>query len=558
MNTTEKFWDATYKKNIGKLIGTCYRYVHNKQLAEDLAHDAFITAINKAETFKGKGEFEAWLRRVVVNTALMHLRRKHADLYTDDLTMHENKAMEKFNNEHEPTLIDSADFSKDELLEAIQLLPEHHKMVFNLYVIDGYTHQQIGDELGISAGTSKSHLARARKKLQQILNEKAQAKQRKKDWKRALIILIWPGNAKGVDAIYKEKFINYSLPTNHILEVSQIVFNKITQPIIKSAFITWKSIVIALSVFTTVSLLYLSKGYFEKTEARIIINDTVNFTIPKPDTLTLKHNIDSIKKASTPTPSLKSGNKPIVVVKKKIKKTPMVVKKELVLLNDDIETENIDKNLLIGEWALLNNKHSDTVFFTKEIPKDSSVTWTFKPDFKFEVCNYWTIKETNAKGATVSRGLSWNWTSSKNNDEIQVNFSSYTTHYRIKHLTENKLVLIRLNERATRKRYYLTTPNCDSSLFYSDTILLKTLKTNTIYGYIDVLSNSVFNYSFNFKTSSYIDSNGEEITRTIADIITGAWKSPNKNELINFTLKNGEKYKFNIKKINETTYFIKQ
>lgn len=335
MNSTEKFWDTTYKNNIGKLIGTCYRYVQNRQLAEDLAHDAFITAINKANTYKGNGQFEAWLRRVVVNTALMHLRKKHADLYTDDLTMHENKAMELHDNEHEKGWIQQADFSREELLEAITFLPEHHKLVFNLYVIDGYTHQQIGNELGISAGTSKSHLARARKKLQQILNEKAQEKERKKDWKRALIILIWPGKSKAIDTLYKEKMIGFKVFPNNPIAIKSLTLGKAATPAIKAALISGKgAIIAAVSVSTISGSIYLNMNKLAnkiKIETIVHIDDHIILTEPT-DTIEIIPVRDTIK-PQTKNDSLPKQNKPVVIKKQRIKHKPVVIKKA-VIIND--------------------------------------------------------------------------------------------------------------------------------------------------------------------------------------------------------------------------------
>src|ERR1041384_2417276 len=75
-NLSQEFWEAAYRQQIDRMIGVCYRYTQNKQVAEDLAHHAFVIAIEKISGFQKKGPFEAWLRRIVVNTALQYIREK--------------------------------------------------------------------------------------------------------------------------------------------------------------------------------------------------------------------------------------------------------------------------------------------------------------------------------------------------------------------------------------------------------------------------------------------------------------------------------------------------
>ncbi|MFY9310623.1 MAG: sigma-70 family RNA polymerase sigma factor [Bacteroidia bacterium] len=175
-------WDVIYKNNASKLLGICRRYVKDEQLAEDLMHNAFITAINKIKTYSGKGAFEGWLRKIVINTALLYLRESKKMLFSDNEPVegHLDTTGENEEEETQRKTIENAGFSQQELLEVVELLPEHHKVVFNLYVIDGYTHNEIGEMLNISGGTSKSHLARARKKIQQLLFEKAKLKAEKR------------------------------------------------------------------------------------------------------------------------------------------------------------------------------------------------------------------------------------------------------------------------------------------------------------------------------------------------------------------------------------------
>lgn len=202
MDFTTDFWTKAYNRNIGKLTGVCYRYVADRQLAEDLAHDAFMAAMEKSESFRGTGQFDAWLRRITVNTALQHLRTQAANqLYENILTDNE------MDNSDNRNIIAQVDFSQEELLAAVNQLPEHHRLVFNMYVIDGYSHAQIAEELGISENTSKSHLMRARKRLQEILTEEAHKKQRKRAW----LLFFIPHREGFVDKLFQHSFSDFSL-----------------------------------------------------------------------------------------------------------------------------------------------------------------------------------------------------------------------------------------------------------------------------------------------------------------------------------------------------------
>lgn len=217
IDSTEKFWDTVYRQNIRKLTGICYRYTANYPLAEDLAHDAFLKAMDKSASFQGKGFFEAWLRRIVVNHVLQYLREKKNKTYLD-VCMQPESSIGLVEDPPETAISsEEIDFSEQELLEVIHTLPEHHRLVFNLYVLDNFTHLQIGKELGISAGTSKSHLARARKKLRQLLDEKASKKWDKKDRKRAPLWFFFPHKLVNVDKLYRKQFEQFELPSDKVI-----------------------------------------------------------------------------------------------------------------------------------------------------------------------------------------------------------------------------------------------------------------------------------------------------------------------------------------------------
>ncbi|GAB3936685.1 RNA polymerase sigma factor [Larkinella terrae] len=228
-DVTKHFWEATYKQHIAKMIGVCYRYTYNRQTAEDLAHDAFLVAIDKSSSFENKGSFEGWFRRIVVNVALQHLRQQKKQKAHEDRIIYETPVID-FQNEHQTS--DENGFSEAELLDAVGRLPEHHKLVFNLYVFDQYTHAQIGAELGISEGTSKSHLARARKKIREILTKKANEDKKRK---RFLFLLLLPDRLWKIDHLLTGKLKHFELQPQNVSPINTTGFGTVSMPAFKTA-----------------------------------------------------------------------------------------------------------------------------------------------------------------------------------------------------------------------------------------------------------------------------------------------------------------------------------
>ena len=146
-----------YKLYSKKMYAVCLKYSRNKQEAEDNLQDSFITIFKKIGQYKSKGSFEGWLKRIVINTALQRYRGKSTLNIVNEETI-EEVTIEKEDEE----------ISVDFLLSCVQQLPDRYRMVFNLYALDGYSHKEIADMLGVTTGTSKSNLSRARS----ILKEK--------------------------------------------------------------------------------------------------------------------------------------------------------------------------------------------------------------------------------------------------------------------------------------------------------------------------------------------------------------------------------------------------
>jgi RNA polymerase sigma-70 factor (ECF subfamily) len=150
----------------GKLFALCLKYSKTYEEAEDNLQEAFITIFKKINQFQYKGSFEGWMKRIVINTALQTYRKKSVlnlveENYPDEVVVEIN--------EDEITL--------KFLLKIIQELPERYRMVFNLYVLDGYSHKEISSLLNIAEGTSKSNLSRARL----ILKEKVELNQQQQN-----------------------------------------------------------------------------------------------------------------------------------------------------------------------------------------------------------------------------------------------------------------------------------------------------------------------------------------------------------------------------------------
>jgi len=154
----------------GKLLVVCMRYTSDRDSAEEVLQEGFIKVFEKLGAFDYKGSFEGWLRRIVTNTAIDAIRKSKRDIFrTDDdndfKMGSEDPVVAK--EEH-----DLKELKTDMALKAIQKLSPAYRTVFNMFVLEEYSHKEIADLLGISEGTSKSNLAKAKINLQRMLNEK--------------------------------------------------------------------------------------------------------------------------------------------------------------------------------------------------------------------------------------------------------------------------------------------------------------------------------------------------------------------------------------------------
>jgi RNA polymerase sigma-70 factor (ECF subfamily) len=156
-----------YTLYANKLYSISLKYSRNVAEAQDNLQDAFLTIFKSIGQYKYKGSFEGWMKRITVNTVLQKYRKeRYFEIVNDQLA------------EEPEAEIEEQNVSLDYLLKLIQELPDRYRLVFNLYVLDDYSHQEIADMIGITVGTSKSNLARARMILKNKLEEykPAQAK----------------------------------------------------------------------------------------------------------------------------------------------------------------------------------------------------------------------------------------------------------------------------------------------------------------------------------------------------------------------------------------------
>ena len=154
-----------YDRYAGLLLGICMRYVYERSEAEDILQEGFLKIFTKISEFEGRGSFEGWMKRVIVNTAITHYHKnlKHNKYHYDITDVQETK--------FENIVYKDSEFTGDELLKIINSLPEGYKMIFNLYAIEGFKHKEISALLKIDINTSKSQYSRAKKLIRKKLNQ---------------------------------------------------------------------------------------------------------------------------------------------------------------------------------------------------------------------------------------------------------------------------------------------------------------------------------------------------------------------------------------------------
>ena len=145
------------------MLGVCRRYVKRFEDAEDVMLDGFFKVFTKIDMYSGNGSFEGWIRRIMVNESLMHLRKVDHFRFSEEINPN-------LDVREEPTIVNK--LAAEEILQLLDELPPGYRTVFNLYVVEGYKHREIAEELNISINTSKSQLILAKRRMEELLRKR--------------------------------------------------------------------------------------------------------------------------------------------------------------------------------------------------------------------------------------------------------------------------------------------------------------------------------------------------------------------------------------------------
>jgi RNA polymerase sigma factor (sigma-70 family) len=310
-------WDELFRKNAAQLKGLCRRYVGDADVAEDLVQDTFITAIDKVSGYKATGSLEGWIRKIAINKSLMYIREKQLNYVPEEVLSSQSEQETEMENSKNKIrfAIEKASFSSDELLSVIDCLPVNHKVAFNLYVLDGYSHNQIAEMMNISTGTSKSNLARARKKAQELLYRKAIQKQPAENYRRsALLLLLFQPNY--IDQLFRKGLKGYQLVTNP----PGIPISTAPSTIIKwGATLTGKIVTYGIITASIAGGCFFYNS-FEKPVSSTPNSEPAEMIVP----------IDTIKTQRADYLNIEIQKSTVTTPVKPIKKEPVVIRKTII------------------------------------------------------------------------------------------------------------------------------------------------------------------------------------------------------------------------------------
>lgn len=154
--------ELLYRQFYGYAMSVCLRYSPTRESALEVLNDGFLKVFTRLEQYDSAQPFKSWLRRILINSAIDHYRQEVRHQHHDTIEQAEPTAVSQSADAH-------SQLAHEDLLQLIQQLSPAYRLVFNLYVMDGFTHDEIAEQLGITVGTSKSNLARARENLRQLL-----------------------------------------------------------------------------------------------------------------------------------------------------------------------------------------------------------------------------------------------------------------------------------------------------------------------------------------------------------------------------------------------------
>jgi RNA polymerase sigma factor (sigma-70 family) len=153
-----------FDKFAGKMMTVCLRYAKNTEQAEDVLQDGFVKVFMKLSDFKKEGSLEGWIRRIMVNTALDQIRK--------EVKFKGNLDIEDVGYKIENNAFITEQLMADDLMKLVRAMPDGYRIVFNMFAIEGYSHAEIAETLGVTENTSKSQYSRARAYLRERLEKK--------------------------------------------------------------------------------------------------------------------------------------------------------------------------------------------------------------------------------------------------------------------------------------------------------------------------------------------------------------------------------------------------
>lgn len=219
MSKIKPDWNKIYSGLSPKLLGICRRYIQDIYTAEDIVQDSFITAIQKNHQLNDEKALFAWLKKIVVNNALQHIRKHSKDTFisTEPSEIPDTYTEMDHPNWEEKNIF-IYDFTNEELLSSIDNLPPHHKSVFNLYFIENHSHAEISGLLGITVNTSKSHLLRAKKSVQNYLLNNFVSQNTPKNKIAQLLVIFGLGGLLWAQT-FQSKFAEFKISPSKKLQV---------------------------------------------------------------------------------------------------------------------------------------------------------------------------------------------------------------------------------------------------------------------------------------------------------------------------------------------------
>lgn len=364
MPKTKTDWNTIYVDLSPKLLGICRRYIADLQTAEDLLQDSFILAMQKSHQLKDEKALFGWLKKIVVNNALQYLRSSFKEIFVlTEISEIPEPLIEMNNSSTEKNHVLAYDFTREELLKSIDSLPLHHRSVFNLYFIEKNSHAEISKLLGITVNTSKSHLLRAKKSVQNYLINNfvnANTPKNKKKTTQLLVFLGFGGLA--LAQTFQTKFSDFSIsPKKEFFVPEDTITSSFSSPASNKNL--QKKIIITATLFIVLFLsVYINKNnssLFRKFsteessnnlvkeniqkndvsfQAKPAINDETQADLKKLNEVNIDQEIEiqqpialenkSRKKAIKQKDSIENAPKKVIIVKKIIQRDTIFIERE--------------------------------------------------------------------------------------------------------------------------------------------------------------------------------------------------------------------------------------